>query len=29
MFWVVMIIFAGALLFAPALAFVTGLRRPQ
>jgi hypothetical protein len=28
-FWVIMAIFVVALLFAPALAFVAGLRRPQ
>lgn len=28
MFWFVMAIFFGAMLFAPVLAFLTGLRRP-
>lgn len=29
MFWLVMALFACGLLFAPALALVTGLRRPR
>jgi hypothetical protein len=28
-FWFVMLLFAGGLLFAPVLALVTGLRRPH